>query len=53
MSGKIFERFWPFCNLPQGVVVNISANVISRLSNILLGAHDKRKLIENVMVVHE
>ena len=29
MSGKVVERFWTFCDLPQGNAENISANVIS------------------------
>ena len=32
VSGKGVERFWTFCDLPQGNAKNISANVISFLS---------------------
>ena len=29
VSGKVVERFWTFCDLPQGNAENISANVTS------------------------
>ena len=45
VSGKVVERFWSFCDLPQGNAENISANVISCLNSILPGAHDKQKLV--------
>ena len=45
MSGKVFERFSTFCDLPQGNAENISANVISCLNSILPNAHDKQKLV--------
>ena len=32
VSGKVVERFWTFCDLPQGNAENISANVISCLN---------------------
>ena len=45
VSGKVVERFWSFCDLPQGNAENISANVISCFNSILPGAHDKQKLV--------
>ena len=45
MSGKLAERFWSFCDLPQGNAENISANVISCLNSIFLSAHDEQKLV--------
>ena len=32
VSGKVAERFWTFCDLPQGNAENISANVITCLN---------------------
>ena len=32
VSGKVVEKFWTFCDLPQGNAENISANVISCLN---------------------
>ena len=29
VSGKVVERFWTFCDSPQGSAENISASVIS------------------------
>ena len=45
VSGKVVERFWSFCDLPQGNAENISTNVISCLNSILPGVHDKQKLV--------
>ena len=45
VSGKVVERFWSFCDLPQGNAENISINVISCLNSILPGVHDKQKLV--------
>ena len=45
MSGKVVERFWSFCDLPQGNAENISTNVISCLNSILPGVHDKQRLV--------
>ena len=45
VSGTVVERFWSFCNLPQGNAENISINVISCLNSILPGVHDKQKLV--------
>ena len=51
-SGKVVERFWSFCDLPQDNAENISANVVSCLNSIFLGVHDKQKnLLINVMMV--
>ena len=45
VSGKVVERFWTFCDLPQGNAENISTNVISCLNSILLNAHYMQKLV--------
>ena len=45
VSGKVVERFWTYCDLPQGNAENISANVISCLNSVLPNAHDKQKLV--------
>ena len=45
VSGKVVERFWSFCDLPQGNAENISTNVISCLNSILPGVHDKQTLV--------
>ena len=45
MSGKVVERFWSFCDLPQGNAENISTNVISCLNSILPGVHYKQRLV--------
>ena len=44
VPGKVIERFWTFCDLPQGNAENMSANVISCLNSILPNAHDKQNL---------
>ncbi|XP_065070319.1 zinc finger MYM-type protein 1-like [Rhopilema esculentum] len=44
-SGKIVERFWTFCDMPQGDAATISSNVLSCLDNILPGTHEKQKLV--------
>ena len=53
VPGKVGERFWSFCYLPQGNAENISTNVISYLSSILPGVHDNKDLLPNVMMVHQ
>ena len=45
MSGKVVERFWTFCHLPQSNAGNISANVISCLNSILPNSHEKQKVV--------
>ena len=45
VSGKVVERFWSFCDLPQGNAENISAIVISCLNIIFPVASDKQKLV--------
>ena len=45
VSGKVVERFWSLCDLPQGNAENISANVISYLNSIRPSAHDKQKRV--------
>ena len=45
VSGKVVERFWTYCDLPQGNAENISANVISCLNSVLPNTHDKQKLV--------
>ena len=45
MSGKVVERFWSFCDLPQGNAENISANVISCLKRTFPDVHDKQQRV--------
>ena len=45
VSGKVVERFWTYCDLPQGNAKNISTNIISCLNSILPNAHEKQKLV--------
>ena len=45
MSGKVFERFWSFCDLPRDKTDPKSANLISSLNSILSGSHDKENLV--------
>ena len=45
MSGKVVERLWSFCDLPQGNAETISINVISCLNSSLPGVHDKQKRV--------
>ena len=39
VSGKVVERFWSFCDMPQGDIETISTNVLNCLSNILPVTH--------------
>ena len=50
VSGKVVERFWTFCDLPQGNAENISANVISCLNSINLVLQQATSQIDSVRV---
>ena len=45
VSGKVVERFWSFCDMPQGDAETISSNVLNCLNSILPSSHDKQKLV--------
>ena len=45
VSGKVVERFWSFCYMPQGDAETISSNVLNCLNSIFPGSHDKQKLV--------
>ena len=45
VSSKVAERFWSFCDMPQGDAETISSNVLNCLKSILLRSHDKQKLV--------
>ena len=45
MSEKVVERFWSFCDLPQGNAENIFASIISCLNSIFPGAYNKQKRV--------
>ena len=45
VSSKVVERFWSFCDMPQGDAETISSNVLNCLKSNFPGSHDKQKLV--------
>ena len=45
VSSKVAERFWSFCDMPQGDAETMSSNVLNCLNSILPSSHDKQKLV--------
>ena len=45
VSGKVVERLWSFCDMPQGDAETMSSNVLNCLNSIIPSSHDKQKLV--------
>ena len=45
VSGKVVERFWSFCSMPQGDANTISSQILACLDIVLPRDDDKNKLI--------